>query len=60
MLKTLDAGSLAFLHPGTKGNNTGANWIQWFRTYLPARYAADKAIVIDANGRERPDGSDNL
>lgn len=52
MLKTLDAGSVAFLHPGTKGDNTEANWVRWFRTYLPARYAVDKAIVIDANGRE--------
>lgn len=51
MLQTLHTGSVPFAHSGTKGDNTEANWIAWFKKYLPARYAVDKAIVIDSGGK---------
>lgn len=50
MLQTLCTGAEAFTHSGTRGDTTEANWISWFRTYLPNRYAVDKAIIIDAHG----------
>ena len=37
-------------HPGTKGDATENNWILWMRKFLPKRYAADKAFVIDSDG----------
>lgn len=37
-------------HPVDKGNNTEENWIQWFDDYLPKRYKAAKATVIDSRG----------
>lgn len=51
MLQILQTGSSAFGHPGTKGNNTEDNWIEWFRKYLPSRYKVDKAIIIDSAGK---------
>lgn len=51
MLRTLQSGAAAFMHPGTKGDTTEANWAGWFRSYLPKRYAIDKAIIIDATGK---------
>ena len=52
MLQKLQTGSSAFLHPGTIGDTTEINWIQWFRNYLPKRYNVDKGIVIDSNGHQ--------
>lgn len=52
MLQTLQTGASAFVHPGTKGDNTEENWINWFREYLPARYKIDKGIVIDSTGKQ--------
>lgn len=37
-------------HPGTKGDASELNWIEWLKTYLPKRYCVDKAFVIDCNG----------
>ncbi len=51
MLQTLRTGAAAFTHPGTKGDNTEINWINWFGKYLPSRYAVDKAVIIDATGK---------
>ncbi|MCF2661779.1 DUF6602 domain-containing protein [Pseudoflavonifractor phocaeensis] len=51
MLQTLRTGAAAFTHPGTKGDNTEVNWINWFAKYLPSRYAVDKAVIIDSTGR---------
>lgn len=51
MLQTLHTGSLPFPHSGTKGDSTEVNWITWFKEYLPSRYAVDKAIVIDSEGK---------
>lgn len=52
MLYKLDTGRSAFVHKGTIGNSTEANWIKWFDTYLPKRYKAGKGIVIDSSGTQ--------
>ena len=45
------AGNIAFPHAGVKGDATEDNWIDWFRAYLPKRYAVDKAMIVDSNGK---------
>lgn len=52
MLQKLQTGAFPLVHSGTKGDNTEANWIEWFRAYLPERYKVDKAIIIDSTGKE--------
>ncbi len=52
MLQKLQAGAFSLVHPGSKGDNTEANWIEWFRAYLPERYKVDKAVVIDSTGKQ--------
>lgn len=52
MVSKLDVGKTAFVHPGTKGDETEKNWIKWFRNYLPKRYQVDKGIVIDHLGNQ--------
>lgn len=52
MLQKLRTGSKAFTHSVTKGDNAEANWIEWFRSYLPKRYQVDKGIVIDSTGKQ--------
>jgi hypothetical protein len=37
-------------HPGTKGDATELCWIIMLNTYLPRRYQATKAFVLDADG----------
>lgn len=37
-------------HPTDKGDNTEVNWIDWFNEYLPKRYKAAKATIIDSQG----------
>src|SRR3954470_21851007 len=37
-------------HPGAKGLATELEWISMLSTYLPRRYCADKAFVIDSKG----------
>ena len=37
-------------HPGTKGAVTENNWLKWMKSFLPQRYAADRAFVIDCQG----------
>lgn len=37
-------------HSGSKGDATEQHWIEFLRVYLPDRYKADKAIVIDSTG----------
>ncbi|MFL0267910.1 DUF6602 domain-containing protein [Candidatus Clostridium radicumherbarum] len=36
-------------HPGTKGDCSEINWIEWLKKYLPKRYSVDKAFIIDCN-----------
>ncbi len=40
----------AFGHTGTKGNASESVWIQLFETYLPKRYQAASAHVVDSKG----------
>lgn len=37
-------------HPTDKGDNAEESWISWFNEYLPNRYKAAKATVIDSKG----------
>jgi len=38
------------LHPGTKGDACELAWIEMLSQYLPSRYCADKAFVMDCDG----------
>lgn len=40
----------AFGHPGTKGDASELVWLELLGTYLPKRYRAEKAHVVDSNG----------
>lgn len=40
----------AFGHPGTKGDASESVWLQLFQTYLPERYQAASAHVVDSKG----------
>lgn len=35
-------------HPVDRGDNSEENWISWFNQYLPQRYKAAKATIIDS------------
>ncbi len=37
-------------HPGTKGDASEEVWLELLQTYLPKRYQAAKAHVVDSNG----------
>ncbi|MDG9669591.1 hypothetical protein ONV78_17775 [Hahella sp. CR1] len=37
-------------HPGAKGDGSEAVWLKLLNTYLPKRYQAAKAFVVDSNG----------
>ena len=37
-------------HPVDKGDNSEENWIKWFDDYLPKRYRAAKATIVDSHG----------
>jgi hypothetical protein len=37
-------------HPGTKGDASEAVWLELLQTYLPQRYQAAKAHVVDSEG----------
>jgi len=39
-------------HPVEKGDASEINWQQWLATYLPKRYRADKAFVVDCRGKK--------
>ena len=40
----------AFAHPGTKGDASEHVWLKLLQTYLPQRYQAATAHVVDSNG----------
>ena len=40
----------AFKHPVTKGDSTENTWIDLLNTYLPERYRASEAHVVDSKG----------
>ena len=37
-------------HPGSKGDSSENEWINWLTKYLPKRYKVDKAFVVDHEG----------
>lgn len=41
----------SFAHPGTKGDASEGVWLELLQTYLPKRYQAEKAHVVDSNGK---------
>jgi hypothetical protein len=40
----------SFGHPGTKGDASEKVWLELLQTYLPQRYQADTAHVVDSQG----------
>jgi hypothetical protein len=40
----------SFGHPDAKGDASEGVWLDLLKTYLPERYRADKAYVVDSNG----------
>jgi hypothetical protein len=40
----------AFAHPTTKGDASEQVWLELFQKYLPRRYQAERAHVVDSNG----------
>lgn len=42
---------LAFGHPGAKGYASEGIWLELFQTYLPQRYQAQSAFVVDSKGQ---------
>lgn len=40
----------AIAHPGSKGDGSENVWLEFFNTYLPERYRAAKAFVVDSQG----------
>lgn len=40
----------SFAHPGTKGDASEEVWLEMLQTYLPQRYQAAKAFVVDSKG----------
>lgn len=38
-------------HPGSKGDASENIWLQMLQKYLPERYRAEKAFVVDSNGK---------
>ena len=41
----------SFGHPGTKGDGSEHVWLDLLDTYLPKRYQAAKAHVVDSQGK---------
>lgn len=39
-----------FEHPGTKGNASETVWLELLQTYLPKRYQAETAHIVDCEG----------
>lgn len=50
MLAHLAAGEI-FEHPTSSGAVTENHWLELFRRYLPERYRASSAFVVDCDGR---------
>jgi hypothetical protein len=46
----LETARQAFAHSGTKGDASEEVWLDMLRNYLPLRYTATKAHVVDSNG----------
>ena len=50
MEATLELGRASITHNGEMGEAAEESWRKWLRTYLPGRYAVDKAFVVDCDG----------
>ena len=48
--RRLETARQSFGHPGTKGDASENVWLALLNTYLPERYQAAKAHVVDSNG----------
>ena len=46
----LDGARKGLRHPSTKGDASENVWLELFQTYLPKRYQATKAHVVDSKG----------
>lgn len=46
----LEIARKSFAHPGAKGDASEEVWLEMLSTYLPKRYRADKAFVVDSKG----------
>jgi hypothetical protein len=46
----LETARKSFAHPGTKGDASEEVWLEMLREYLPRRYTATKAHVVDSDG----------
>jgi hypothetical protein len=51
MIATLSAEREIIRHPTTKGTATELHWLRMLGDYLPKRYCADNAFVLDCEGR---------
>lgn len=51
MIAKLTTNRENIIHPGSKGDATELCWIEMLNSYLPKRYQAAKAFVLDANGQ---------
>lgn len=47
----LETARKSFIHPGTKGDASEKIWLELLKKYLPERYQAEKAHVVDSNGQ---------
>jgi hypothetical protein len=50
MIATLALTRQAVEHPGTKGASTEAHWLKMLNGYLPKRYCATSAFIVDVVG----------
>jgi len=50
LASSLNANRVVLTHPVAKGEASEENWLNLLASYLPHRYQANKAFVIDSNG----------
>lgn len=50
MMLSLSHGKKNIKHPVAKGDISEGSWLQLFQNYLPKRYRAEKAFVLDVDG----------
>ncbi|EDO26170.1 predicted protein [Nematostella vectensis] len=48
--RALEIARKAFGHPGSKGDASENIWLELLQEYLPKRYQAEKAHIVDSNG----------
>ena len=51
MVSKLTTNRINIIHPGTKGDASELCWLDMLNTYLPVRYRAAKAFVLDSEGQ---------